>query len=82
MNKTIGFIGAGKMAEAMIEGMLESNLIPKEKIMASARTNKTIEKINHTYGILPRQTIKKFPVLLIFLFLLSNLTSMKRLLQS
>ncbi|WP_342430059.1 pyrroline-5-carboxylate reductase [Neobacillus sp. FSL H8-0543] len=51
MNKTIGFIGAGKMAEAMINGILESNLIPKENIMASALTNKTIEKINNTYGI-------------------------------
>jgi pyrroline-5-carboxylate reductase len=51
MNKRIGFIGAGKMAQAMIEGMLESNLIPKENIMASAQTNKTIEKVNNTYGI-------------------------------
>ncbi|HLO13053.1 MAG TPA: NAD(P)-binding domain-containing protein, partial [Pseudoneobacillus sp.] len=29
MNKNIGFIGAGKMAQAMMEGLVTSNVIPK-----------------------------------------------------
>jgi len=52
MNKKIGFIGAGKMAQAMIEGIVKSNMIPKENIMASAATEKTIDKIVRTHGII------------------------------
>lgn len=51
MNKKIGFIGAGKMAQAMIEGIIKSQLIPKENVMASANSEKTIEIIEKTYGI-------------------------------
>ncbi|MFZ7946435.1 MULTISPECIES: pyrroline-5-carboxylate reductase [Bacillaceae] len=51
MNKKIGFIGAGKMAQAMIEGIVTSNMIPKEKIMASAATEETINKIDRIHGI-------------------------------
>lgn len=52
MKKKIGFIGAGKMAQAMIEGIIKSQLIPKENVMASANSEKTIEIIEKTYGIL------------------------------
>jgi pyrroline-5-carboxylate reductase len=52
MKKKIGFIGAGKMAQAMIEGIIKSQLIPKENVMASANSEKTIEIIKKTYGIL------------------------------
>ncbi|HEY2421270.1 MAG TPA: NAD(P)-binding domain-containing protein, partial [Neobacillus sp.] len=52
MNKKVGFIGAGKMAQAMIEGILKSKLISTENIMASASTEKTIDYINKTYGII------------------------------
>ncbi len=51
MNKKIGFIGAGKMAQAMIEGMLKTNKIAKENIMASAISEKTIDKMTTTYQI-------------------------------
>jgi pyrroline-5-carboxylate reductase len=51
LNKKIGFIGAGKMAQAMIEGIIKSQLIPKENVMASANSEKTIEIIEKTYGI-------------------------------
>jgi pyrroline-5-carboxylate reductase len=51
MSKKIGFIGAGKMAQAMIEGIIKSNKIPRENIMASAFTIKTIEKIERSHGI-------------------------------
>jgi pyrroline-5-carboxylate reductase len=51
MNKKIGFIGAGKMAQAMMEGIVNSNMTSLENIMASAVTENTINKINQTYGI-------------------------------
>ncbi|MDQ1004256.1 pyrroline-5-carboxylate reductase [Neobacillus niacini] len=51
MNKKIGFIGAGKMAQAMIAGILKSKLISKENIIASAKTECTIEKIKSNYQI-------------------------------
>lgn len=49
--KKIGFIGAGKMAQAMIEGILNSNVMIQENIMASAATEKTRNKIEQKYGI-------------------------------
>jgi pyrroline-5-carboxylate reductase len=52
MKKKLGFIGAGKMAQAMIGGIVNSQMIPKENIMASANTEKTIEIIERTYGII------------------------------
>lgn len=51
MNKRIGFIGAGKMAQAMIEGIIKSKMITKENVMASALTEKTIDKVKKTYDI-------------------------------
>lgn len=45
MNKKIGFIGAGNMARAMMTGMIESELISSENIMASSKTKKTMESI-------------------------------------
>ncbi|WP_419953988.1 pyrroline-5-carboxylate reductase [Neobacillus niacini] len=52
MNKKIGFIGAGKMAQAMIEGILKSKMIPKQNMIASAKTESTLEKIKLNYQIL------------------------------
>jgi pyrroline-5-carboxylate reductase len=52
MRKKIGFIGAGKMAQAMIGGIAQANGIRKEYIMASAATEKTINAISEKYGIL------------------------------
>jgi pyrroline-5-carboxylate reductase len=52
LKKKIGFIGAGKMAQAMMEGIVKSQMIPKENIMASAKTEKTIETIEKTYEII------------------------------
>jgi pyrroline-5-carboxylate reductase len=51
MERKIGFIGAGKMAQAMIAGILKSNMLAKENIMASAATEKTINHIAQTYDI-------------------------------
>lgn len=68
MMKNIGFIGAGKMAQAMIEGILNSNKVSPEHIMASATTEKTLDKINTQYRILTTKNntdVAKFADLLI-----------------
>ncbi|MBV7508106.1 pyrroline-5-carboxylate reductase [Bacillus sp. sid0103] len=51
MKKKIGFIGAGKMAQAMMEGMVNSLTIPNENIMASAKTIETTTLIEQKYEI-------------------------------
>ncbi|WP_160725857.1 pyrroline-5-carboxylate reductase [Bacillus sp. USDA818B3_A] len=51
MTKRIGFIGAGKMAQAMIAGMT-ANGVDKQNIMASAATDRTINTVSEKYGIL------------------------------
>ncbi|WP_181349336.1 pyrroline-5-carboxylate reductase [Thalassobacillus sp. CUG 92003] len=51
MEKRIGFIGCGKMAQAMITGMLNSNLVSPSQIAATANTEETIEDVASRYGI-------------------------------
>lgn len=51
LNRKIGFIGAGKMAQAIIGGILQANKIPAENIMASAASNETIIYIKERYTI-------------------------------
>jgi pyrroline-5-carboxylate reductase len=59
MSADIGFIGAGKMAEAMIGGLIAKGVFPKEKIAACAPSQKTREHIEKTYGITMYQTAKE-----------------------
>lgn len=47
----IGFIGAGNMARAMIGGVLQSGLVPKEEIIASAATEQTTARVAKEWGI-------------------------------
>lgn len=49
--KTIGFIGLGNMASAMIGGMLRQNLAEAQEILGSAKTEKTKRKARETWGI-------------------------------
>jgi pyrroline-5-carboxylate reductase len=66
--KTIGFIGAGKMAQAMISGILHSNLLSPEKIIASARTENTLKTIKQKYQIrttMNNQELSQFADILI-----------------
>jgi pyrroline-5-carboxylate reductase len=51
MDKTIGFIGSGNMGQAMINGLLKSGLVDKERIIASAKTEGTINEVSEKYGI-------------------------------
>ena len=51
MNKKVGFIGCGNMAQAMIGGLIRSNVVPKEHIMASAFSEKTISAVKEDFHI-------------------------------
>jgi len=51
VEKKIGFIGAGKMAQAMMAGMVKSLTIPKKNILASANTEDTTKIIKQKYDI-------------------------------
>ena len=51
MSGDIGFIGAGKMAEALIGGLIAKNVFTKDKIIACAPSEKTRKHIEETYGV-------------------------------
>jgi pyrroline-5-carboxylate reductase len=51
MDKTIGFIGSGNMGQAMINGLLKSGIVDAEKVIASAKTEGTINEVSEKYGI-------------------------------
>lgn len=51
MNAKIGFIGAGRMAGAMIGGLISKNVYTKDEIVACAPTEATRNKMTQTYGI-------------------------------
>lgn len=47
----VAFIGAGNMAQAMIGGILRQGILPKKEIIATAATQKTLDKVAAEYGI-------------------------------
>lgn len=49
--KKLGFIGIGNMGEAMLGGVITSGLLEAQNIMASARSQATIDNISSEYGI-------------------------------
>lgn len=51
-NITIGFIGLGNMAKAIIGGLLQNDFVKKEQIIGSAKTEKTLLKMRSDYGIM------------------------------
>lgn len=51
LNKTVGFIGAGNMAEAMINGMIESGLCDGNQIWASDLREARLSQLEQKYGI-------------------------------
>lgn len=52
MTYKIGFIGAGKMATAMIEGLLAKGIYNKDEIIASCRSDDTEKRVKQSTGIL------------------------------
>ncbi|MUK88030.1 pyrroline-5-carboxylate reductase [Ornithinibacillus sp. L9] len=51
MDRKIGFIGSGKMAEAIIGGIIDSEFVDPENVFASNRTMPKLLNLKATYGI-------------------------------
>ncbi|MBT2690692.1 pyrroline-5-carboxylate reductase [Bacillus sp. ISL-47] len=51
MNKKIGFIGCGKMAQAIIGGIIKSKLLIPGQIIATANTKETLADVKNRLGI-------------------------------
>ncbi len=51
MYETIGFIGAGKMAEALIAGLISKGVYSEDRIIACAPSQSTRDHMCQTYGI-------------------------------
>jgi pyrroline-5-carboxylate reductase len=50
-SQTIGFIGAGNMAEALIRGLVRGNHVPASRITASGPRRERLDKLAGSYGI-------------------------------
>ena len=59
-NKKIGFIGGGRMVEAIFSGMLASGLIKKENVYVADISDSRLDFLVETYGI---QAVRKAPVI-------------------
>mgnify|MGYP000814254470 CR=1 FL=1 len=51
LDKKIGFIGSGNMGRAMIGGIISSGLVPASHLIASAKTQATLDTLSEQYGI-------------------------------
>lgn len=51
MDKQIGFIGCGKMAQAMIQGIITSEVATPQQIIVSARTEETLQSVKKAYEV-------------------------------
>ena len=47
----IGFVGCGNMATAMISGIVKKGLVARADLIASAKSEKTLDKIGKELGI-------------------------------
>jgi pyrroline-5-carboxylate reductase len=52
MDKKIGFIGCGNMAQAMLGGIINSNIISKENIILSDRSYEKLKSVKEKYDVL------------------------------
>ncbi len=50
-DKKIGFIGCGNMGSSMISGIISSGLCDKERLIASAHSQATLDRLSEAYGI-------------------------------
>lgn len=58
-DKKIAFLGAGSMAEAMIAGIVNSNKVPREQVIATNRSDlKRLKELQKKYGITVSQRDK------------------------
>jgi pyrroline-5-carboxylate reductase len=68
MNKSIGFIGCGNMAQAMIGGIIKSKLVYSKNVIASNRTEDKLNYIKEKYNTritLDNKEVAKFSDILI-----------------
>ena len=49
--KKIGFIGAGNMGGAILGGILKSKMMDNKHIMASAKSERTMERLKEEYNV-------------------------------
>ena len=49
--KTVGFVGAGNMGEALIRGLAESNLVPADKILIADVRADRVRQLAQQYGV-------------------------------
>lgn len=47
----IGFIGCGNMGKAMLSGIIKSNIVSCEDIIASSKTKETLKKLENDFNI-------------------------------
>lgn len=69
MDKNIGFIGSGNMAQAMIGGIVKSELTPAKNIMASNRSHEILKSVEEKFGILTTVSNKEVAQFADILFL-------------
>jgi len=68
MNKNIGFIGCGNMAQAMIGGLVKSGIVSNEFIMASDINQMNLDQVEQSYQIkitMNNEKVAKFSDVLI-----------------
>lgn len=52
-NKILAFIGAGNMAEALIQGILEAGLLLAKNILATDIRAERLDELKNRYGVIP-----------------------------
>ncbi len=57
--QTIGFIGLGNMAKAIIGGILKNELVKPEDIVGSAATQETMDAAADQFGIRTERSNKE-----------------------
>ena len=50
-DKTLGFIGAGNMGEALLKGLLNTKAARPEQILVSARRPERVQELVRAYGV-------------------------------
>ncbi|MCF8144967.1 MAG: pyrroline-5-carboxylate reductase [Deltaproteobacteria bacterium] len=50
-HQTLGFIGAGNMATALIKGLIESGVYDRDHLLAADKDEKALERISADFGI-------------------------------
>jgi pyrroline-5-carboxylate reductase len=51
MKKTLGFVGGGNMAAALVKGLLHSKVVPPERIIVSDVTDTRLSMLRDTHGV-------------------------------